>query len=119
MGLTFLRLEIANPARPNRTRRLRFLIDSGAVYSVVPKRVLRELGIRSIGEETFTLADGSEIVREKGIAFFKYKDRAGGSDVIFGENGDSILLGPLTLEALGFSFDPLKRKLTPLPMILA
>lgn len=119
MGITYLKLEVANPARPKRTMSLKFLVDSGAVYSVVPKKVLKHLGVKPIGKETFTLADGSEIVREKGIAFFKYRARAGGSDVIFGENGDSTLLGALTLEALGLSLDPLKRKLTPIPMILA
>ncbi|MFI5351646.1 MAG: hypothetical protein ACHQZS_01700 [Candidatus Binatales bacterium] len=38
--------------------------------------------------------------------------------MIFGEPGDSQLLGALTLEALGLSLDPLRRELKPLPMIL-
>ena len=38
--------------------------------------------------------------------------------MIFGEEGDSTLLGALTLESLGLALDPLKRELTPLPMIL-
>jgi hypothetical protein len=41
------------------------------------------------------------------------------ADVIFGEEGDSVLLGAFTLEALGLSLDPLRRDLKPLPMILA
>ena len=39
--------------------------------------------------------------------------------MIFGEKGDSNLLGAFTLEALGLSLDPLRRELKPLPMILA
>jgi hypothetical protein len=39
--------------------------------------------------------------------------------VIFGEAGDSVLLGALTLESLGFVLDPIRRTLEPLPMILA
>jgi len=39
--------------------------------------------------------------------------------VIFGQKGDSVLLGALTLEALGLSLDPLRRELKELPMILA
>jgi hypothetical protein len=39
--------------------------------------------------------------------------------VIFGEPGDSNVLGVFTLEALGLSLDPLRRELKPLPMILA
>ncbi|HTV53839.1 MAG TPA: hypothetical protein VMI06_02890, partial [Terriglobia bacterium] len=57
--------------------------------------------------------------RKKGVAVFKYGERAGGADVVFGERGDSTLLGALTLEALGLSLDPLRRELRQLPMILA
>lgn len=119
MGLTFLKMKVGNPARPKITKELRFLVDSGAVYSVVPSAVLTKLGIRPMATEEFRLADGSTIKRKKGIALFKYRDRVGGADVIFGEKGDSMLLGALTLEALGLSLDPLKRELKPLPMILA
>jgi len=43
----------------------------------------------------------------------------GVADVIFGEEGDSTLLGAFTLEALGLSLDPLRRELKPLPIVLA
>lgn len=119
MGLTVLELEVGNPARPEVTERLEFLIDSGAIYSVVPGSVLEKLGIKPIGEQEFRLADGSKVVRKKGVAIFRYGERVGGADVIFGEPDDSTLLGAFTLEALGLSLDPLRRELKPLPMILA
>jgi len=119
MGLTVLEIEIGNPGYPEITEKLEFLVDSGAIYSVVPKEILSKLGIKPIGEQEFRLADGSKIIRKKGIAFFKYKDQVGGSDVIFGEKGDSILLGSFTLESLGLFLDPLHRELKPLPIILA
>jgi hypothetical protein len=50
---------------------------------------------------------------------FRYGDRVGGADVIFGEEGDLQFLGAFTLEALGLGLDPLKRELVPLPMLLA
>ena len=46
MGLTYIQASIANPARPRRSAKLKFLVDSGALYSVVPARVLRRLGIK-------------------------------------------------------------------------
>ena len=119
MGLTVLELEVGNPAKPKVTERIEFLIDSGAIYSVVPKKILKKLGIKPIGEEQFRLADGSKITRKKGVALFRHQDRVGGADVIFGEEGDSNLLGAFTLESLGLSLDPLRRELKPLPMILA
>jgi len=118
MGLTFLELEIANPASPAVTDKLDFLIDSGAIYSVVPTPVLECLGIQPLAMQEFRLANGTKVQRKKGMAVFKYGDRIGGADVIFGEEGDSILLGAFTLEALGLSLDPLRRELKQLPMLL-
>jgi clan AA aspartic protease len=119
MGLTFLEIEIGNPANPKKTERLEFLVDSGAIYSVVPGTVLKKLGIKPISKEEFILANGEKISRKKGIALFKYGEKVGGADVIFGEPEDSTLLGAFTLEALGLMLDPLKRELKPLPMMLA
>jgi clan AA aspartic protease len=119
MGLTYVELEIANVARPKKGEKLEFLVDSGAIYSVVPARVLRRLGIKSIDKQTFRLADGTKVVRRKGGALFRYNGRVGVADVIFGEKGDATLLGALTLEALGLSLDPLKRELREIPMMLA
>jgi len=119
VGLTVLELEVGNPANPRVTKKLEFLIDSGAIYSVVPAAVLKKLGIQPLVTERFRLADGSKIARKKGGALFKYRRRVGVADVIFGEAGDSVLLGAFTLEALGLALDPLRRELKPLPMILA
>ena len=119
MGLTVLEIEVSSPATPDETQAIEFLIDSGAVYSVVPAKILDGLGIRPLTEQTFRLADGTQIRRQKGFAVFKYGDRIGGADVIFGEEGDYSLLGAFTLEALGLSLDPLRRELRELPMLLA
>src|SRR5207244_877549 len=109
VGLTELELEVANPASPEVIEKVTFLIDSGAVYSVVPTPVLERLGIKPMVEEEFRLANGYKIVRKKGGAVFRYGKRVGFADVIFGEAEDSTLLGALTLEALGLSLDPLRR----------
>lgn len=118
MGLTVLEVEVGNPSNPDVTETIEFLIDSGAIYSVVPAPVLERLGVRPLTEQEFRLADGSRIIRKKGIALFKQGARIGGADVIFGEEGDSQLLGAFTLEALGLALDPLRRELRELPMIL-
>ena len=118
MGLTVLNVEVGKPANPEVTETGELLIDSGAVYSVVPKPILEQLGIRPLAEQEFRLADGSRITRTKGTAIFRYGERIGGADVIFGEEGDSQLLGAFTLEALGLSLDALRRELRELPMIL-
>lgn len=119
MGLTYVWARVANPAQPGKTARVRFLIDSGAAYSIVPADVLNRLGIKPRTVRSFMLADGTDIKRRMGTALFFYEGEEGGSPVIFGEEGDSALLGVVSLEALGLIFDPFQRQLRPLPMVLA
>lgn len=75
--------------------------------------------MRPHSRRAFMLADGSEVTRELGDAVFRLDGQQGASPVIFGESGDSALLGAVTLESLGVLLDPLRRELRPLPMILA
>jgi predicted aspartyl protease len=119
MGITFLKLKIINPAHPQRRAQLDFLIDTGALYSVVPTPILRRLGIKPDRTEEFRLADGSHTKRRIGGAVFEIDGRRGPSPVIFGERDDATLLAVVTLEALGLMVDPLKRRLRPLPLLLA
>ena len=119
MALTHVAVGVANPARPRRFVRVRFLVDSGAIYSVVPTGTLQKLGVKPHSSRTFILADGSEVTRRLGDAVFRLDVRQGASPVIFGERGDSVLMGAVTLEALGVLLDPLRRELRPLPMVLA
>lgn len=79
-----LEIEVGNPSNPEVTEKLEFLIDSGAIYSVIPTPILEKLDIKPLTEQEFRLANGAKIVRKKGIALFKYGDRIGGADVIFG-----------------------------------
>ena len=118
MGLTYLEIEVGNLSIPDVTERVDFLIDSGAIHSIVPARTLEALGITPLDEQEYRLADGSKVVRMKGGALFRYGDRVGAADVIFGEEGASTLLGATTLESLGLALDSLKRELRPLPLVL-
>ena len=118
MGLTYLEVQVAGPATPEDSEPVEFLVDSGAVHSVVPASILERLGIEPLDEQVFRLADGTKVVRRKGGAVFRYGERVGVADVIFGEGGDSNLMGATTLESLGLVLDPLRRELKPLPMVL-
>jgi len=108
MPLTVLMLEVADPAAPDRREPVEFLVDSGAVYSFVPRPVLERLGIQAHSRQKFRLADGSTIERDRGAA-----------PVIFGEPGDATLLGAVSLESLGYVLDAIRRDLMPLPMVVA
>jgi aspartyl protease family protein len=119
MGLIVLSIEVANPAAPSERVPVEFLVDSGAVYSFVPRPVLERLGIEPHSRQRFRLADGSSIERDRGDALFFYKGQRGAAPVVFGEQGDAVLLGAVTLESLGFVLDAVRRDLLPLPMVVA
>ena len=118
MGLTHVTASIINPANPKKKAKADFLVDSGAVYTVAPAHILKRLGIKPHSSRVFTLADGTQITRRLGDAIFAINGHRAASPVIFGEKGDSLLFGTVSLEALGFILDPMKRRLRPLPMVL-
>jgi len=111
--------ELAEPSRPKRRERVRFLVDSGAIYSLAPAPVLRRLGIRPLRRDEFELADGSKMRRSVGLALFQIGNRLGGSEVSFGSPRDEPLLGAATLEALGFELDPVRRRLRRTRLLMA
>lgn len=119
MGLTSQKLLVKESRRARRKAAVRFQIDSGAVYSLVPAVLLRKLGIRPYRKVDFTLADGTAITRQVGDAYFEFQGQGGAAPVIFGERGDEPLLGATTLESLGLVLDPFKRRLIPMRMVLA
>jgi clan AA aspartic protease len=118
MGLTDVRVRVGNPADNSKSAELEFLVDSGAVYTVAPAEILSNLGIAPHSRREFILANGDVVHREIGTATFEYRGTRGDSLVIFGEPGDSSLLGATTLEGFGFVLDPFRRELRPLPMLL-
>src|SRR2546422_10881283 len=99
MGLSTVTLQVGNPASPDVTEAVAFLIDSGAIYSIGPSAVLERLGITPLAAEQFHLADGTTITRKKGIAPFRYGDRVGGAGAIFGGDEGRTPLGAATPQA--------------------
>ena len=116
MGLTDVRVTVSNLANPGRGLELDFLVDSGAIYSVVPREILDAIGIVPVGVERFRLADLTRIEREVGNALFTFQGKARSTPVMFGEEGDATLLGVLTLEALGLVLDPIRQELRPMEL---
>ena len=119
MGITTIRARLANITDRERASDVDMVVDSGAIYSVVPATVLRAIGVQAERVETFGLADGRSVKRRVGHVHFEIEGREGISRVIFGKPDDAALLGMVTLELLGLSLDPLKRKLRPLRLMIA
>ena len=96
-----------------------FLVDSGAVYSLVPGKFLDTIGIEPYKEMSFALADGTSIKRRVSSAYFEYENEGGPAPVIYGEEGDTPLLGATTLESIGLVLNPFSRTLHLMRMLLA
>jgi predicted aspartyl protease len=118
VGITQLKVRVGNPADRRRSEIVECIVDSGAIFAIVPATVLRRIGVRPNRREEFTLADGRHATRRLADAIFEIAGRQGASPVIVGERGDATVLGAVTLESLGLMLDPLKRELRPLPMLL-
>ena len=85
MGITFTSARISNPRAPHRrVVEMEFLIDAGAMYSVVPGSIARKLALKKLDREEFTLADGTRRAYDVGEAFLELDGRRGTSKVVFG-----------------------------------
>ena len=98
--------------------RVRFLVDTGAVYSVLPRRVWHALGLRPERTAEFSLADGSSIGRGVSECRFTLAGMTATSPVVLGEADEGPLLGAVTLETLGLMVNPLNRKVYPMRLTL-
>jgi predicted aspartyl protease len=119
MGLTYVDGRVRAPGRRQRPRRVRFLVDSGAVYSVLRERDWRALHLEPERELEFVLADGTALTRSVSECVFELEGRRATSPVVLGETEDEALLGAVTLETLGLMLNPLSRTLQPMRMVLA
>ena len=119
MGLTYAKLKVKQNYRKKDFIEIDFLVDSGAVYSLIPAKELKKIGIKPHRKVEFTLADGTKITRNIGDAYFEYEGKGGAAQVILGEGTDEPLLGVMTLEALGLVLNPFNRELKPMRLMLA
>jgi len=118
MGVSHVHARLIRPDRRGRTIDVRFLVDSGAIYSVLPESVWRVLRLKPDRKVEFTLADGTPI--ERGVAECRFEIRGHGatSPVVLGLANDEALLGAVTLETLGLMLNPLTREILPMQMAL-
>jgi clan AA aspartic protease len=117
MGLTSIEGTATGPT--GKQANIRFMVDSGATYTLVPSDVWKTLELVPKRSQRFTLADGTSIERSISECHLRLNEGEGHTPVILGEPGDEALLGVVTLEILGLVLHPFKRTLEPMRMMLA
>jgi predicted aspartyl protease len=98
---------------------VRFLVDSGAQFTLLAMEHWKALGVRPKGSEWFSLGDGTRIERQVGECHLALPQGGAYTSVILGEPGDKPLLGSVTLEVLGLMLNTFTHKLQPMRMLLA
>ncbi len=119
MGITSIILKVKEHRKSEKSAELSFLVDSGAIYSLVPGKILDGLEIEPYKEMSFSLADGTVLKRRVCSAYFEYEGEGGPAPVVYGEEGDEALLGATTLKSLGLVLNPFTRTLHPMRMLMA
>jgi len=117
LGYVKVRAKVWNVENPALSREVELLADTGAIYTVLPSSLLRELGIKPIGKRRFRLANNQVIERDVGIAGIEVKGIMTHTIVVFGDE-NVYLLGVVTLEELGLEVDPAKGELRPMELLL-
>jgi predicted aspartyl protease len=117
VGVTYVEGVVTGPTGKHAT--VRFLVDSGATYTLVPYDISKALDLVPKRTVAFTLADGTTIERAVSECHLVVPEGEGHTPVIMGEPGDEALLGVVTLEILGLILHPFKRTLEPMRMLLA
>jgi aspartyl protease family protein len=117
MGMTHVSAHVTRPDGRGRTLRVRFLVDTGAAYTVLPRRTWRALGLAPTTTLEFGLADGSGITRSIAECRFEIAGRAATSPVVLGERNDAPLFGAVTLETLRLMVNPLTREVVPIRVL--
>src|SRR4030095_17234276 len=102
MGLTFVEGVVSGPASVSRV--VRFLVDSGAKFSLLPPDDGRAIGLTPRRRLTFVLADGTEIERDVSECYVRLAQGEGHTP---------------TREILGLVLHPFNRTLQPARLLMA
>jgi len=108
MGLTYTRIKTTGPAG---AEEIELLVDTGSLYTRIPRTILERIGVKPLSRRRFRTNEGREVVREVGEALLELMGERATRIVVFGEEGDAVVLGADSLEGLGFEVDPATKQL--------
>lgn len=83
------------------------LVDTGATFTTVPQSIARKLKLKSIGKRRVTTAD-RRLLLDESFAHIEVDGKSTVTPLLISRTLDKILIGVITLEALGMAEDPTK-----------
>ena len=109
MGVFTVKAKFYNPRETEKFITLEALVDTGATFAGLPASILRDLGIEPEKMVDIRLGDGYSIID------LEVEGKSGLVQVLFKEEGAPAVIGATALEVLGFSVDPVEKRLIPKP----
>ena len=113
-----VRETVANPSDHSLRVELEFIVDAGAIYTVIPKSVAEGLRLKETGRRKFKIANGNVMEYPISEAYIVINGEGVTSVVAIADEKTPVLLGVTTLELMGLRVDPVTGKLTPLELMI-
>ena len=76
------------------------LVNTGAAYSWIPRKLLEKLEVKPTSTARFKTIKGDIVVREMGYAFAEYEGETAPTTIVFADEGDALVFGLHGLESL-------------------
>jgi aspartyl protease family protein len=106
MGHVNVKLKLANPISPSTTAiEVSALVDTDATFTTIPRHMSEELGLRVTGKRVVRTATQSETL-DQSFASVEINGNLTVTPLLVSDTLDKILIGAITLEALGLTVDP-------------
>ena len=100
------------------SRPLTGLVDTGALYTVIPAHILEGLGTPIYARREYALADGSIVTMPLGSAHVEIQGEIIPVPVLFGIDTRNVLIGATTLEIFGWAVDTKHQRFIPADLTL-
>jgi clan AA aspartic protease len=113
-----VKASIASPSSKTEKVEIECLVDTGAIYTMIPRNLLEKINTKTTGTRRFKLANGTIEEYPVGEAYVEVQGIGATSVVVFGPEHSQPLLGVTTLENLGLQVDPISGQLKPLELFL-
>ena len=118
MGTFTVEIEVGNPSREEFVA-VEALVDTGAIYNMLPEDLLDRLGVPRLETDIFELADDSLVEYWIGDAVVRLQGRMRTVPVVFARPDNTPLLGATALEIFRLVADSVNEQLIPAPRIRA
>ena len=105
MGHVTTKVTITNPDESGRSQHVDALVDTGATFTVIPRRLADELSLPITGQRRVRTANG-EAALDSARAIVQINGQSEINPVLVSDTLDRVLIGVITLETLSLTVDP-------------